>query len=90
MKTIKSNALYVPAVAIVICLTTSCSNGDNSSGNIDDPKWKNVVTWDHSWDAVDATTYLDDAKKFNIPEAVRPDIIREIAALLDANPVLVK
>ena len=26
----------------------------------------------------------------NIPDAVRPDIIREIAALLDANPVLVK
>lgn len=77
MKTIKSNALYVPAVAIVICLTTSCSNGDNSSGNIDDPKWKNVVTWDHSWDAGDATTYLDDGKNFNLPEAVRVDSVSD-------------
>ena len=70
MKAIKSRVLYFPIVAITIGLIASCSNGDNLSGNTDDPKWKNVVTWDHSWDAVDVTTYLDNGKNFNIPEAV--------------------
>ena len=75
MTTIKSKACYFSIIAMAIWLVTSCSNGDNSSGSADAPEWKNVVTWDHSWDAVDATTYLDDGENFDIPEAVRVDSV---------------
>ena len=36
-----------------------------------------LYTWDHSWDAVDATTYLDDGKNFDLPEAVRVDSVSD-------------
>ena len=38
-----------------------------------DQKWKDVVPWDHSWDAADAITYADDGESFDIPPAVRVD-----------------
>jgi hypothetical protein len=75
MKAMKSRVLYFPIVAITIGLIASCSNGDDVLGNTDNLKWKDVVSWNHSWDAVDATTYLDHGKNFDLPEAVRVDSV---------------
>ena len=38
-------------------------------------KWKDVVPWNHSWDAADAMTYADDGESFDIPPAVRVDLV---------------
>jgi hypothetical protein len=38
-------------------------------------KWKDVVAWSHSWDAVDATTYSDDGSSYKIPPALRVDSV---------------
>ncbi len=44
---------------------------------VDGIEWKDVVVWDHSWDASDAITYVDDGKNYNIPEAVRVDTVAD-------------
>lgn len=53
--------------SLVLLGSTACA--------AEDIEWKDVVAWDHSWDASDATTYVDDGKNYNIPEAVRVDTI---------------
>jgi hypothetical protein len=35
--------------------------------------WKDVVSWDHSWDAADAVTYSDDGASYGLKPAVRVD-----------------
>lgn len=39
--------------------------------------WQDVVAWNHSWDAIDATTYVDDGKSYSIPEALRVDSVTD-------------
>lgn len=38
-------------------------------------KWKDVVAWDHSWDAADAITYNDDGSAYKHSPALRVDSV---------------
>lgn len=40
-----------------------------------DKKWKDVVPWNHSWDAADAITYSDDGAAYKISPALRVDSV---------------
>ena len=60
-------------------LLEGCGSSGGSSGSDDvnatPALWREVVSWDHSWDAADAITYSDDGKNYDLAPAVRVDSV---------------
>lgn len=59
-----------------------CSMGIQASAPANG-KWKDVVAWDHSWDALDAITYEDDGKDWGVSPSVRVRAVPDSIGGLD-------
>ncbi|NND69768.1 MAG: twin-arginine translocation signal domain-containing protein [Halioglobus sp.] len=46
--------------------------------NLENVLWREVVPWEHAWDAADAITYVDDGKNFDLEPATRVDRVPDL------------
>jgi hypothetical protein len=71
---VKSSAIGAGLFVLEGC---GSSGGSSQQDNLSETPvlWREVVSWDHSWDAADAITYSDDGKGYGLDPAVRVDYV---------------
>jgi hypothetical protein len=71
---VKSSAVGAGLILLEGC---GSSGGSSQEDNLGDTpvQWREVVSWDHSWDAADAITYSDEGKDYGLDPAVRVDYV---------------